>query len=493
MAYSFKDIIANGMNFAQSGSNIAKKSMDAQGKLNDQNRTKRDILQSRRELNSKRLAGLGDRNFFEENIYNPARSNVEHKTNPSMGDYMAYNAAQNTMNIAGPDAYKTSERQRIESENEDLDRQLWQANEALEWGSEDPRERVMRRAKKQQTNPYLGGGFPQQSLADTEAAKNEILDEDGQYDENGNLIYTLQGERPDEDAAWDNYVAKYMFENPKIHERWGDDFNAFATVDPYDQEQKELWREYMANPETQQYYGYIMEDPRYQDENGNFDFDKWYDTSIYNVDWQNPAAEFSDNINDYTQIYGTSPLYANTVNAELASILANRLSDEDGTIGSRGMFAIDADAPATDDELNLAFDTLGLMQDENGGGYITKGGDVLTAPMLQSMLNQASMQGSIYAANNSDIADALTLNELNRLSAREEGGWNAGYRYGAGDGYESVQTPVGFDIASLQPYRLTPAQLSGLYNGSGYIPGYTEYAYDAYIPQQELAWKLRNA
>lgn len=495
MALQFKDVLSNVGNAAQ-------QAYKGQQDFLAGKQQKAADLQDKRNRNAYKLQQLSKQGNGLQGIYDDAFSRVKHSSNPGLGDIMALNATQSAYLNApgGPDSYKSKEQRQIESENREIDRQLWQANESYALGSDNPYERVQQRQRSKGRMP--DGGFTtagygtmgtydgNSSYATDVKTRNEEFDKQGSYDENGNPIYTLQGVNPennDDIEDWSEYAARWMYEHPKVYNKYGDDFDAFRS--DHSDENKALWLEYIHDPESQPYVDYILEDPRWiNKETGEFDDDYYYDHAGWGRDRSKPGSAAAKNPNDWTAIESTDAVFQNDINSKIADLISKGYSMD-------GAFNIDADAMSSDADIDNLYNNFNIMVDSEGNPHImglnenVSFEDVMNREALRDALNQASFQEAVKLADQEGVEDVMRLNELQRFGQ----GWGADYRTGPTKGYEEVATPADFQIQNMNPYGWSPALIAGLVNAGQYSPGYTEYAFDRYNQDPRLYWMLRQA
>lgn len=289
---------------------------------------------------------------------------------------------------------------------------------------------------------------------------------------------TIAGQQLAADDYAGHAAAQYLYGTEGLYDKYGDDWSKFQREGTYDE-----WKAVLSDPRMAQYFTNITTDKDFLDENGNFDFDKYWQHAI-TLDAMN-TPELSDR--DFALIYGDSSGVLN----------ANNMWRRDMMQNSPSMYGLSIDTNAEypteyQQYLNslVQGENAPIYQDENGNMYYNGFGDNgLNSDQLLSLLNMQTMQDAMMTYG---TPDAYSLNEANMLANMP--GWDTTYSDEAAEGYSNnYGMPENFDLKTYNPYALNPNQLYYMLNGGDQVYDPTGYIMNEYMNTPAGLYYTRNS
>lgn len=289
---------------------------------------------------------------------------------------------------------------------------------------------------------------------------------------------TLAGQQLAADDYAGHAAAQYLYGTEGLYDKYGDDWSKFQREGTYDE-----WQAALSDPRMAQYFTNITTDKDFLDDNGNFDFDKYWQHAV-TLDAMN-TPELSDR--DFALVYGDSSGVLN----------ANNMWRRDMMQNSPAMYGLSIDTNAEyPAEYQQYLNSLAqgenapIYQDENGNMYYNGFGDNgLNNDQLLSLLNMQTMQDAMMTYG---TPDAYSLNEANMLANMP--GWNTTYSDEAAEGYSNnYGMPENFDLKTYNPYALNPNQLYYMLNGGDQVYDPTGYIMNEYMNTPAGLYYTRNS
>lgn len=402
-------------------------------------------------------------------------------------------SGESTGQEAAKSAYGTAMRN-IKNKKTTADRP-WGSENTVKYGTDQ--EISMRQA----SNQLFGGDYDteQQKKAEAEAAEaanakskspEEAAAEAYGQDTTASVIdpttgqaipysdLTLAGQQLAADDYAGHAAAQYLYGTEGLYDKYGDDWSKFQREGTYDE-----WQAALSDPRMAQYFTNITTDKDFLDENGNFDFDKYWQHAV-TLDAMN-TPELSDR--DFALVYGDSSGVLN----------ANNMWRRDMMQNSPAMYGLSIDTNAEyPAEYQQYLNSLAqgenapIYQDENGNMYYNGFGDNgLNNDQLLSLLNMQTMQDAMMTYG---TPDAYSLNEANMLANMP--GWNTTYSDEAAEGYSNnYGMPENFDLKTYNPYALNPNQLYYMLNGGDQVYDPTGYIMNEYMNTPAGLYYIRNS